>query len=104
MGNKSLTKDLILQRQTYKMASSLKRLNTTYTKDNDNPVQVDVNKISLYRSLNKKHSKIEGMHRNSSKASLRRRNSMKLERKMREKTAHIGKKASFASQGIKWSW
>jgi hypothetical protein len=90
--------------------ATIQRLNTTYTKDNHNPVQMNVNKIFLYRSLNKTHSSSSSSIIGDdaitpiSAASLRRRNSAELERKMREKTAHIGKKASYVpSQGQKWT-
>ena len=100
---------------------TLKRLNTTYTKDNDNPVQMDLDKIFLYRSLNKKHSQSNRSLTSSTSSSsinhdtdikdstartanLRRINSAVLETKMRDRTAHIGRKASFASQGMTWSW
>jgi hypothetical protein len=35
---------------------------------------------------------------------MKRHNSREQERKMREKTAHIGRKASHASQGSSWSF
>jgi hypothetical protein len=88
--------------------ASIQRLNTTYSKDNNNPVQMNVNKIFLYRSLNKTHSSGDDDNNDTttpiSAASLKRRNSAELERKMRERTAHIGKKASYVpSQGQKWT-
>lgn len=96
--------------------ATIQRLNTTYSKDNHNPVQMDMSKIFLYRSLNKTYSSssIDDDHDNNttartpiSAASLKRRNSAEHERKMREKTAHIGKKASYATassqQGQKWT-
>merc|ERR1711865_831838 len=96
----------------------------TYTKDNDNPVQMDLDKIFLYRSLNKKHAASSTHSLTSSStsslssithdtdikdstartANLRRMNSAMVETKMRDRTAHIGRKASFASQGLTWSW
>merc|ERR1712194_125744 len=73
--------------------------------DNHNPVQMDVDKLFLYKSLKKKHSTgslrsqlsssddLEGL----SAASLKRRKSAQLELKMREKTAHNGKRAYHAN-------
>merc|ERR1712161_30001 len=83
---------------TYTMAT-IQRLNTTYTKDNHNPVQMDVDKLFLYKTLKKKHSTgslrsqlsssddLEGL----SAASLKRRKSAQLELKMRARTAHNGR-------------
>merc|ERR1711865_1207173 len=109
-------------RNIYTMVT-LKRLNTTYTKDNDNPVQMVLDKIFLYPSLNKKHAASTPSLTSSSTSSLssithdtdikdstartanlRRMNSAVWETKMRDRTAHIGRKASFASQGLTWSW
>lgn len=59
-----------------------------------NPVQVDTEKIFLYRSLSN----------TPTKSNIKRHNSREEARKMREKTAHIGRKASHASQGIAWSF
>merc|ERR1712238_103792 len=88
----------------YTMAT-LQRLNTTYTKDNHNPVQMDVEKLFLYKTLKKKHS--TGSLRSQlsssddlqslSAATLKRRKSAQLEMKMREKTAHNGKRAYHAN-------
>merc|ERR1712161_94041 len=89
---------------SYSMAN-IHRLNTTYTKDNHNPVQMDVDKLFLYKTLKKKHSTgslrsqlsssddLEGL----SAASLKRRKSAQLELRMREKTAHNGKRAYYAN-------
>ena len=84
---------------------TIQRINTTYAKDNNNPVQMNVNKIFLYRSLNKTHSSSDDDDTHSapkkiSAIALKRRNSAELERKMREKTAHIGKKSSYAHQTL----
>ena len=77
--------------------ATIQRLNTTYTKDNHNPVQMDVDKLFLYKTLKKKHSTgslrsqlsssddLQGL----SAASLKRRKSAQLELKMRELTAHV---------------
>merc|ERR1711865_495223 len=69
----------------------------TYTKDNQNPVQMDMDKLFLYRTLKKKHSigsRISADDSNNlSVVSLKRRNSAQLEMKMREKTAHNGRRA-----------
>merc|ERR1712194_811363 len=85
--------------------ASIQRLNTTYTKDNHNPVQMDVEKLFLYKSLKKKHStgslhshlsssdNLQGL----SAASLKRRKSAQLELKMREKTAHNGRRAYYSN-------
>ena len=68
-----------------------KDLTTTKTKDFGNPVQVDTDKLFLYRNLNKDdtssfHSPVKKQHAEN-------------EMKMREKTAHIGREASLASEG-----
>mmetsp|Transcript_25021 Transcript_25021/g.28008 ORF Transcript_25021/g.28008 Transcript_25021/m.28008 type:complete len:110 (+) Transcript_25021:193-522(+) len=84
--------------------ATIQRLNTTYTKDNQNPVQMDVDKLFLYKTLKKKHS--TGSLRSQlssddlpglSAASLKRRKSAQLEMKMREKTAHNGKRAYYSN-------
>ena len=87
--------------------ANIQRLNTTYTKDNHNPVQMDVEKLFLYKTLKKKHSTgslrsqlsssstddLQGL----SAASLKRRKSAKHEMMMRQKTAHNGKRAYYAN-------
>ena len=84
--------------------ATIQRLNTTYTKDNQNPVQMDVDKLFLYKTLKKKHSTgslpsqlssddLSGL----SAASLKRRKSAQLEIKMCEKTAHNGKRAYYSN-------
>merc|ERR1712238_334891 len=90
---------------TFSTMVTLQRLNTTYTKDNHNPVQMDVEKLFLYKTLKKKHS--TGSLRSQlsssddlqdlSAATLKRRKSAQLELKMRAKTAHNGKRAYYAN-------
>jgi hypothetical protein len=63
-------------------------------KEHQNPVQVDTDKIFLYRSLS---------NGGKTASNVKRRNSRENERKLREKTAHIGRKASLASQGTSWN-
>ena len=67
----------------------------TNDKEFSNPIQVDTDKIFLYRKMSNGGSKPSNMKRH---------NSREHERKMREKTAHIGRKASHASQGTAWSF
>ncbi|KAG7336847.1 hypothetical protein IV203_012671 [Nitzschia inconspicua] len=70
-------------------------------KEHGNPVQVDTSKLFLYRSL----SNNTGGEKEKKKASsnIKRMNSKEKESKFRAKTAHIGRKASHASQGISWN-
>ena len=68
-----------------------KDLMTTKTKDFGNPVQVDTEKLFLYRNLNKDDT--------SSFDSPVKKQHAENEMKMREKTAHIGREASLASEG-----
>ena len=68
-----------------------KDLTTTKTKDFGNPVQVDTEKLFLYRNLTKNDT--------SSLDSPVKKQRAEDEMKMREKTAHIGREASLASEG-----
>lgn len=63
-------------------------------KEHRNPVQMDTSKLFLYRSLS---------NGGKTATNVKRRNSQQKERSMREKTAHIGRKASHASQGVSWN-
>jgi hypothetical protein len=74
--------------------NNIKDLTTIATKDFGNPVQVDTEKLFLYRALSNDST-------SSFASPLKRRNSER-EKKMRAKTAHIGRKASYASQGKKF--
>lgn len=73
------------------MTRIMKDLTTIKTKAFGNPVQMDTEHLFLFRTASF-----------GSSTSLRSLN-MEKERKMRQKTAHIGRKASFASQGKKFT-
>mmetsp|Transcript_30327 Transcript_30327/g.73785 ORF Transcript_30327/g.73785 Transcript_30327/m.73785 type:complete len:124 (+) Transcript_30327:405-776(+) len=72
-------------------SNQTKDLTTTKTKDFGNPVQVDTEKLFLYRNLTKNDT--------SSFNSPVKKQRAENEMKMRKKTAHIGRKASLASEG-----
>jgi hypothetical protein len=69
-------------------------------KEHQNPVQVDTDMIFLYRSMSLNKNDGDSPKKATT---MKRHNSRELERKMRQKTAHIGRKASHASQGISWN-